>query len=187
MVILAPGNRADVAVRCNTVGQQYMNVSKEAWDLYGSNGNFDPAGASDRCKNNPTDYRCGQYPVYGPDVLSYEDSSSPMDMSNRRKRRAESFENPPVDDMVGGFSDPNAQPTLFVIDVVAPAVDLPQEDLPSFKAPKPCYLVDLQGIPDADFEVGGKYENNNFINQYSCTARANQVRQPSGLSPFLLS
>ena len=40
--ILSPGNRADLAVRCNSVGLQYMNVSAESADLSGGNGDFDP-------------------------------------------------------------------------------------------------------------------------------------------------
>ena len=46
--ILSPGNRADLAVRCNSdsIGLQYMNVSAESADLFAppGNGNFDPDG-----------------------------------------------------------------------------------------------------------------------------------------------
>ena len=67
--ILSPGNRADLAVRCNSVGLQYMNVSAESADLFGGNGDFDPTAQFD--------------PIVEPGQL------------------------PPVDHLMGTFSDPS--------------------------------------------------------------------------------
>ena len=66
--ILSPGNRADLAVRCNSIGLQYMNVSEESADLFNGNGDFDPSNEQ-----------------FNPDAI-YETP-------------------PPVDDLMGTFSD----------------------------------------------------------------------------------
>ena len=123
-IILSPGNRADVAVRCNQVGREYMNATDLALRCTPSYGCFDP----------------GVQPL-------------------------QNEEYPDVPKFVGTFSDPELQPTIFVIDVSSP-----DPDLENFTAPTPCYLVDLQDVDNVD---------GNFTNEYACT----NPDQTSGTSP----
>ena len=123
-IILSPGNRADVAVRCNQVGREYMNATDLALRCTPSYGCFDP----------------GVQPLQNGDY-------------------------PDVPKFVGTFSDPELQPTIFVIDVSSP-----DPDLENFTAPTPCYLVDLQDVDNVD---------GNFTNEYACT----NPDQTSGTSP----
>jgi len=148
MVILSPGNRADVAVRCDSVGPQYVNVTKDSCDLFartGSNGNFCPDEIDGF--NSTT----GQFDPNRPAAIYPE--------------------NPTPDMLVGSFSNPEAQPTILVIKVVAP-----KNDIPDFGGAlnKPCYLVDLFGDNVTDmFKEGREAENNTFTNKYSCNSRDN--------------
>lgn len=75
MVILSPGNRADVAVRCNSLGLQYMNVSEDSASLYPELGNFDG-------NFNPG-----------------KDQYDPLVVPGQ--------EPPPVEHLMGSFSDPS--------------------------------------------------------------------------------
>ena len=70
-----------------------------------------------------------------------------------------------VEMLAGSFADPEAQPTIFVVDVVAPAHDEPEpepkEELVPFTPPMPCYLVDLRSLEDSDMNV--IWDNRYFI------------------------
>ena len=117
-VILSAGNRADVAIRCQELGQEYMNAT--AIDIRPGFGGFDPGD---------------QYPQEGE-------------------------EDPPVDEVVGTFVDPELQPTILVIDVV-PNQDVQDDDIEPFTTPTPCYLVDLTGVDESEIDPL-------FTVEYSC-------------------
>jgi len=117
-VILSAGNRADVAIRCQELGQEFMNAT--GIDVRAGFGGFDPGN---------------QYPP-------------------------ESEEDPPVDEVVGTFVNPELQPTILVIDV-APNQDVQDDDIEPFTTPTPCYLVDLTGVEESVI-------NTTFTIEYSC-------------------
>ena len=113
-VILSPGNRADVAVRCSKIGQENMKTA-----------------GHDRV----------------PLVSGY-----------------------------GGFN-PDTQPTILVVDVVAPSGQFNKFELEPFDAPTPCYLVDLQDVDACEIET-------TFSNVYHCINRPSQLRPwPSTQTP----
>ncbi|EJK60914.1 hypothetical protein THAOC_18669 [Thalassiosira oceanica] len=151
MVILSPGNRADVAVRCDSVGPQYVNVTKDSCDLFartGSNGNFCPD-----------------------EIDGFNSTTGQFDPNRPAAIYPESIPDVTPDMLVGSFSNPEAQPTILVIKVVAP-----EGDIPDFGGAlnKPCYLVDLFGDNVTDmFKEGREAENNTFTNKYSCNSRDN--------------
>ena len=97
-VILSPGNRADVAIRCSEIGLHNMTIAgRDRIPLVGGYGSFNPA----------------------------------------------------------------TQPTIFVVDVVEPSEETEMYELTPFKAPTPCYLVDLQHIDPCDVTTI-------FTNVYHC-------------------
>jgi len=124
-VMLSPGNRADVAVRCSAVGQEFMNIT----DL---------------------DFKEG-FGKFDPNIQFDEESIEVVD--------------PNIPDLVGTFADPEAQPTIFIIDVTNT-----DDDLVPFgqDVPTPCYLVDLRNLEED--QIDGK-----FSNKYGC-----KTKEPGG-------
>jgi len=123
-VILSPGNKADVAVRCSEIGLEYMNTTNLAFNP--DFGGFNPE-------------------------TQYAQSAAQEDM-----------EYPDVPDLVGNFHDPELQPVVMVINVIALAGGMmPDDDLEPFTVPTPCYLVDLRDLDEDDID-------GTFINEYWC-------------------
>jgi len=139
-VILSPGNKADVAVRCSEIGLEYMNTTNLAF--FPKFGGFNPE-------------------------TQYAQSAAQEDM-----------EYPDVPDLVGNFHDPELQPVVMVINVIAvgggmmPDDDLEpftDDDLEPFTVPTPCYLVDLLDLDEDEIEIG------HFINEYWCESPREQL------------
>eukprot|EP00581_Thalassiosira_minuscula_P006786 CAMPEP_0183706904 /NCGR_PEP_ID=MMETSP0737-20130205/3617_1 /TAXON_ID=385413 /ORGANISM="Thalassiosira miniscula, Strain CCMP1093" /LENGTH=861 /DNA_ID=CAMNT_0025934441 /DNA_START=289 /DNA_END=2870 /DNA_ORIENTATION=+ len=149
-VLLASGNRADVAVRCNEPGMEKIDTTFV--DL------LCRITFPDGTVSAGTNYGCFE----------------PSKQYRTTRDGHEAEEDPPVTAMVGEFMDPKHQPTIMVIDVVSPPEDeVVIEDIESFKAPTPCYLVDLTGL--SDDEVNGK-----FVNRYHCENPPPEERELSG-------
>ena len=124
-IILSPGNKADVAVRCSKIGQEYMNTTNLA---------FNP----DFGRFNPETQYAQSVPQEDEDY-------------------------PDVPHLVGKFHDPELQPVVMVINVIALAGGMkPDDDLEPFTVPTPCYLVDLRELNETEIEIG------HFINEYWC-------------------
>eukprot|EP00581_Thalassiosira_minuscula_P005376 CAMPEP_0183743984 /NCGR_PEP_ID=MMETSP0737-20130205/65499_1 /TAXON_ID=385413 /ORGANISM="Thalassiosira miniscula, Strain CCMP1093" /LENGTH=703 /DNA_ID=CAMNT_0025979619 /DNA_START=265 /DNA_END=2376 /DNA_ORIENTATION=+ len=126
-VILSPGNRADVAVRCMEPGQEYVNTTYIDL-LCGTNlGDFTVPNSNFGC--------------FDPDKQPPQQEEAGI---------AEITDYPPVEKMAGTFLNPIDQPTIMVIDVVLPP---PDKDLDPFDAPTPCYLVDLADVGPEEIET----------------------------------
>ena len=65
MVLLSPGNRADVAVRCHSVGEKIVKIAGDVSGLYPTNGKFDP-------KDDQYDTSCPAATLDPNDPLSVE-------------------------------------------------------------------------------------------------------------------
>jgi len=125
-VILSPGNRADVAVRCMEPGQEYVNTTYI--DLL--------------CGTN-----LGDFTVPNSNFGCFDPNKQPV---QKEAASAGTFEDPPVDEMTGTYINPIDQPTIMVIDVVVPP---PDKDLRPLNVPTPCYLVDLVDLDPKEIET----------------------------------
>ena len=130
-IILSPGNKADVAVRCSKIGQEYMNTTNLA---------FNP----DFGRFNPETQYAQSVPQEDEDY-------------------------PDVPHLVGKFHDPELQPVVMVINVIALAGGMkPDDDLEPFTVPTPCYLVDLRDLDEDDID-------GTFKNEYWCKSPGEQL------------
>eukprot|EP00581_Thalassiosira_minuscula_P033293 CAMPEP_0183786260 /NCGR_PEP_ID=MMETSP0739-20130205/66926_1 /TAXON_ID=385413 /ORGANISM="Thalassiosira miniscula, Strain CCMP1093" /LENGTH=869 /DNA_ID=CAMNT_0026030301 /DNA_START=145 /DNA_END=2754 /DNA_ORIENTATION=+ len=165
-VILSPGNRADVAVRCMEPGQEYVNTTYIDL-LCGTNlGDFTVPNSNFGCfdpNKQPVQKEAASAGITEDDFTVPNSNFGCFDPDKQPPQQeeagiAEITDYPPVEKMAGTFLNPIDQPTIMVIDVVLPP---PDKDLDPFDAPTPCYLVDLADVGPEEIETS-------FVNRYHC-------------------
>lgn len=144
-VILSPGNRADVAVRCHKIGLDPMNVT--GIGLAPGCGLFDPEEQYDPSSQWGTNWnvarRKSNYTHLLPNLLS---------------RHA-----------AGTFYDPKLMPEVLIVEVVPSSVDnntsidnnTNTDILEPLNVPTPCYLVDLRSVNESQIAT-------TWTNEFSC-------------------